>query len=526
MAMERERIKRSMPNDDLSRGWTDAQCRALLDAAPDAMLVCDAEGRITLVNREVERLFGYPRDELVGQTVELLIPERFRPEHPAHRQSYVNQARVRPMGAALSLRGRRKDGSEFPVEISLSPLESPDGLMVVAAVRDESERETAATRLRTAEAGLGDTHRVLSTLLGNLPGIVYRCRNDDDWTVEFFSDGCLQLTGHHPTAFLEKEVSFGKDIIHADDQERVWTAVQDAVAVKRPFQLEYRIRTSSGDEKWAWERGVGVFADDGALLALEGFITDITELKQAEHERERLERVARERERLAEIGAMVTRVAHDVGNVVAGLSLQAQMIVRRAARDEPIATVLEPAELVVSEARRLDDIIAGFREFARDQRLDLSSIDLDQLLRQMARIWKPMAEERHIELDVRAATGLAPIQADDSKLRRVLDNLVKNAFEAIDRGPGRVSVVARASGADRVEISIEDDGPGIPDGLDVFRMFETTKPHGTGLGLPVSKQFALAHGGDLRVEAVEPRGTVFLVDLPAAGPKARRAARS
>src|SRR5689334_25430767 len=109
---------------------------ALLDAAPDGIAVCDGQGTIVLVNSEVERMFGYGRDELVGQSIEVLIPEHVRPRHHHHLSSYTADPRTRPMGSNLDLRARRKDGAEFPVEISLSPFAAERGLLVIAGIRD------------------------------------------------------------------------------------------------------------------------------------------------------------------------------------------------------------------------------------------------------------------------------------------------------------------------------------------------------------------------------------------------------
>jgi signal transduction histidine kinase len=128
-------------------------------------------------------------------------------------------------------------------------------------------------------------------------------------------------------------------------------------------------------------------------------------------------------------------------------------------------------------------------------------------------LWKPVAAARDIDLRLDVAPQLAELAADEDKLRRVLDNLVKNAVEAIDHGPGRVAVQARRTD-ERVRITVADDGPGIPEGVEMFKLFETTKRNGSGLGLSISKQIILAHGGSIGVERLVPHGTAFHVDLP------------
>ncbi len=129
------------------RTWADETFRRFLDSAPDAMVYINEHGKILLVNAQTERLFGYAREELIGQGVEILLPERFQDQHVEHRKSYFSHPRVRPMGASLDLSGRRKDDTEFPVEISLSPIETEEGVLVSAAIRDITERKKAEQQI-------------------------------------------------------------------------------------------------------------------------------------------------------------------------------------------------------------------------------------------------------------------------------------------------------------------------------------------------------------------------------------------
>ena len=262
-----------------------------------------------------------------------------------------------------------------------------------------------------------------------------------------------------------------------------------------------------------------IFNDDGAVNLVAGVAIDITEPKRTEARLRHLEKLAQQRERLADVGAIAAQIVHDLGNPLAGVSMQAQLILRRAKRDErqPVSIAVQPLERILAEVHRLDSLIKGFMEFAREQRLDLKAVDLSRFLQEVLDLWQPVAAAREIALIVETPHHGLSLTADHEKLRRVLDNLVKNAIEAIDQGPGRVGIHV-APTPDAVRISVTDTGPGISETVEVFRLFETTKTHGSGLGLAVVKQIVLAHRGRVEFARLAPHGTVFHVDLPRSDP--------
>jgi len=223
--------------------------QSLFDFVPDAVLVSDKEGRIVRVNSRAEAMFGYSREELLGQLVDLLVPEHLRGSHIGHRAHYYFQPRMRPMGISSDLSARHKDGSEIPVDINLSAFTQDKKIFVISVVRDISER-------RRLESTLRESQRTLSTLISNLRGMAHRCKYDRDWTLEFASDGCLDLIGYAAADFVqEKKVFFG-ELIHPEDLDKVWDDVQSTVREKQPFRRTFRITTATGNEKWVWARGL------------------------------------------------------------------------------------------------------------------------------------------------------------------------------------------------------------------------------------------------------------------------------
>ncbi len=246
----------------------------LLQTSPAFFVAISAEGKTLTMNNAMLNALGYTLDEVmdtdylttfVPETDHWKLSETFEQLTGSHKPT-LNENHV-----------LTKDGRQILAEWHGRPVFKEAGELdfFLGVGIDITER-------KQAEESLQESERKLSTLMGNLPGMAYRCLNDPDWTMEFISHGARQLTGYAPEDLIRNRTLSYNDLIHPKDQQPVWDQIQEALSQKRHFRLQYRLRTESGEEKWVWEQGVGVFSDKGELLALEGFIIDITERKQAE----------------------------------------------------------------------------------------------------------------------------------------------------------------------------------------------------------------------------------------------------
>ncbi|MCG8400517.1 MAG: PAS domain S-box protein [Firmicutes bacterium] len=240
--------------------------KQLFDNSPEGIVLLSSSDVIIDANRGFEELFGYRIEEIKGQYLnEIIVPDEKSGEATvlsgtALRGSKVYEETVR----------RRKDGSPVYVTVLAYPVEIGDKVVGIYGIYRD------ITRRKKAELLLRENQRALSNLMSNLQGMAYRCHNDPDWTMQFVSDGCLELTGYTPGELMSNRISMGR-LTHTEDRERVWQEVQASLSKAAPFHIEYRIVHQSGMVKWVREQGRGVFAATGKLEALEGFISDITE---------------------------------------------------------------------------------------------------------------------------------------------------------------------------------------------------------------------------------------------------------
>jgi PAS domain S-box-containing protein len=248
--------------------------RSLVESATDAIVVADHRGRIVSWNRAASTLFGYAEAEVLGRPLTDLMPARYRDAHQKGLQRLRAGGEARLIGKVVELEGLRKDGSEFPLELSLATWQTQTETFFSGIIRDISER-------KQVQATLAASEERFRSLVSNIPGAVYRCACDPHWTMEFLSDEIQGLCGYPASEFLGNRVRSYASVIHPDDRAMVERQVHETVAQRRPYVIEYRLLHSDGDVRWVYEKGRGVF-EEGRVRWLDGVIVDMTEHKRIE----------------------------------------------------------------------------------------------------------------------------------------------------------------------------------------------------------------------------------------------------
>lgn len=283
-----------------------------VEHSPAAIAMFDRQMRYIAASKRYLIDYELGKQELTGRShydVFPEIPERWKKIHRRCLKGATEEAEEDPFP--------RKDGRMDWVRWTIRPWYESTGEIGGLVLFSE-----VITKRKDAEQALRESQRRLATLMGNLPGMAYSCKNDPDWTMEFVSDGCETLTGYKPKDLVNNaRISFGK-IIHPDDRQTVWNTIQKAIKQKKSFRLTYRIITASGNEKWVWEQGQGISKSKNKIVALEGFITDITELKQAE---ESLRKSQQELKAIFDNSLNATIVADDAGNYLSANRAAADM---------------------------------------------------------------------------------------------------------------------------------------------------------------------------------------------------------
>jgi PAS domain S-box-containing protein len=503
---------------------TELPFRDLIDAAPDGLIVCDERGQILLVNAEVERMFGYQRGELVGQSVDVLVPDGVRAKHGQHVTGYTGSPRLRPMGIGMDLSGRRKDGREIPVEISLSPIQTAARPLVTAGIRDVSDRRKLERENRRANAYLVSAVDSIHE--------AFALFDERDRLMMVNSSG-RQLFGaiRGPIIGLTFEELLDQALrggVFDFSNETREALYERWLAYHRMPSGTLEVRTGTG-------RYLRVIEAKTAEHGTASTIADVTDDIQRTEELHTA-RVTAETASAAK-SDFLSSMSHELRTPLNAILGFAQLLERD--RKQPLGErqlerlrhVLRGGEHLL---RLIDDVLDLSRIEAGKIMLSVEPVDVRGVLGEVTATLGPMAERAGIALEVLPAADLPSVVADRTRLAQILMNFGSNAIK-YGKPSGHVRFALAQPDPATVRITAIDDGIGIPtDKQDrVFEPFqragqETGPIEGTGIGLTITRRLAELMRGRVGFTSEVGRGSEFWIELPvhrqaAAEPAPRRA---
>lgn len=486
--------------------------RNLLEAAPDAMVIVNRLGSIDLVNSEAEKLFGYPRQEILGQPIEILIPRRFHEIHMMRRHDFVGTPHTRTLIESPSVVGRHKNGTEFPVEISLCPIETADGYLVSSVIRDISKRKEFEEQLRQQE----EKFRVLvSGVKGYAIFMLDPGGNVISWNV-----GAQHIKGYTDTEIIGKHFSIfytEQDRAAGKPQRELQLATEDG----RAEDEGWRVR-KDGTRFWANIVITALYDSDGKLRGFGKVTRDVTERKKAQEKlAEQTVELAKSNADLLEVNkeleAFSYSVSHDLRAPLRSIDGFSHALLEDCS-DRLDAIGKDHLSRVRAATQRMGILIDDLLALSRISRseLHLETVNISALTHEILTNLERTQPGRKIELIM--DEGLA-VEADERLLRIGMENLLNNAWKFTSRCPIAHITVGKEGGNGTPVYYVRDDGAGFDPAyadhlFGAFQRLHTEAEFpGTGVGLATVQRIIRKHGGQIWAKGAVNQGATFYFTL-------------
>jgi two-component system sensor kinase FixL len=523
---ELEKIEEDKKKYETELNRARAMFEGLFEFAPDAVLLVNHEGRIIRVNRQGERLFGYPRSELLDTQLEILLPERFREKHMEHRRKYLAEPHVRPMGRELELYGRRKDGSEFHVDVALGPLRIEQDIFVLAVIRDFSEfKKSEASRLRELS--------ISTATIESMPGSFYLL--DEQGNLLRWNKNLEQVSGYSASEIAEMHLP---DFFAGEDKRTIEQKIGEGFS-EGQFTVEGGLVSKAGLKTCHFFTGLRIEINQAQCLVVIGI--DITERKRIEAElrKARDELEIKVEQRTKELKVANTALRFYVNKLeTSNAELENFAFVASHDLQEPLRKIRSFADRIKSlhgdslSEKGIDYLERMQQAGARMQALILdllkysritttpepfAVVDLRASIEEVLLDLKVLIEETNGSVEVE---DLPVIQADVVQMRQLFQNLIANSLTFHDNKRPVVRVYSSTDcSAEFHEICVEDNGIGFDERyLDkIFKPFKRLHGRvypGTGIGLAISKKIVERHGGEITARSKPGEGATFIVRLP------------
>jgi two-component system, LuxR family, sensor kinase FixL len=481
-----------------------------VDTAVDAIIVIDRTGAIRSVNQATEQLFGYRAGELVGYNVNKLMPEPYAAEHDGYLANYLNTGTKKIIGIGREVAGRRKDGSVFPMELSVGEAHDAGQPIFVGIIRDITER-------KGAEAALRESELRWRSIVDTVPDAIILI--DAKGTVESFSPAAERLFGYGADEVIGHNVKMLMPQPYRDQHDG-YLARYMSTGERRIIGIgRIVVGQRKTGETFPMELAVGEFASPSGNF-FTGFVRDLTDRQETERRIEDLQTELLHASRLSVMGQMASTMAHELNQPLTAVTnyLEAgrHLISAGAAPPERIADLMEKA---VTQAQRAGEVIRQLRQFVSKGETERRTQNLNQLVEEALALGLVGARQLGVRVSLELDHDLPPVTVDPVQIQQVIVNLVRNAVEAMEAVERRELMITTRMIGDEIEASVADTGPGItPELADrLFQPFVTTKKTGMGLGLSICREIIEAHHGHLTAAGRQGGGTVFRLTLPKTG---------
>lgn len=499
----------------MSERSAETRLQAIIGTAVDGIVVIDARGTVTFYNPACERLFGYTADEVVGRNIKMLMPEPYRSEHDAYLEAYHRTGRRKIIGVGRDVTGRRKDGSVFPMHLSVGEYREGGEHFFLGIIHDISVRVHAEAELRRSEG-------LLRSIIEAAPDAVIVI--DEQGLIETFSPTAERLFGYAAAEIVGTNVSrlMPSPYREAHDsylQRYLRTGERRIIGIGRVV-----VGQRKDGSIFPMELAVGELNADGRRR-FTGFVRDLTERQTREKRLQELQDELVHVARLSEMGQMASALAHELNQPLAAISNYLQAGVRLIDSPANIGRVREVLRKASEQANRAGDIIRRLRQFIEKGESERTAENLAKTVEEAAALAFVGAKEVSVKTTFELAPSLPPVWVDKIQIQQVIVNLVRNSIEAMSAVQRRELLVRTAPEGDEAMVMVSDTGPGLPDEVaaQLFQPFVTTKQKGMGLGLSISKSIIEAHGGRMWAEPKPEGGVTFFFTLPFAPEDARYA---
>ena len=490
----------------------ESRLNAILETAIDAIVTIDHRGHILSFNASATHIFGWQEHEVKNKNIKMLMDEKLAKHHDEYLSNAKDVNSNKVLGVNREIFAKHKEGHLFPIRIGIGEVNQPGQTpLYVGYITDLTEQ-------RELQRSLVEKEQKYRSLINNMPGAVFRCRLDDNWSMLFISPSILELTGYQSNEFTEHCLEFN-DLILKTDQQAVKDAVTTAVKEKRQYSIEYRIRHRNGKVLWLLDQGSFYFNNKDEAQWIDGVFIDITERKEYEEKLEKAKLIAEEAAQAKQ--SFMANMSHEIRTPMNSIIGFSDLLMDTPLNNEQQKHLVTVNNAARSLLRLLNEVLDSAKLERGKLTIEAVHFSLKPVIDSIISTFWLEAKKKDLLLHLTIKESVQnTYYGDPDRLRQILTNLIGNAIKFTEHGSVTITVSTTQNG--HLFFEVQDTGIGIEkDRVSaIFQPFvqadgtTTRRFGGTGLGTTISKQLVELMGGTINLVSEINKGTCFYFSLP------------